>query len=331
MPFLPVPPKRYGGVERVVSYLTEALVVAGHDVTLFASGDSQSRARIVAPCDEAVGIGSEGRILFSTTLGMVADLANQFDVIHFHFTDWTMLPYVKVLNRRRLVTFHMPIDMSDATRRLFQQHRDVPLVSVSDAQRPAEGDLNWQRTIHNGLPVTLYSLQQQPGGYCAFLGRLGPSKGPDKAIAIALAANVPLKLAGPLQQPYFDEMIAPQLRPHQIEYVGELDDSAKQCFLGGANALLFPTQVQEAFGLVMIEAIACGTPVIAFDRGASREILTNGITGFVVSNAREGASRLIEASRLDREACRAEFERRFSASRMCLEYSEVYTRIASGR
>jgi len=329
MPFLPVPPKKYGGVERVVSYLTEALVVAGHDVTLFASGDSRSRARIVAPCDSAVGIGSEGRLLYSATLGMVADLADQFDAVHFHFTDWTMLPYVKALQGRSLVTFHMPIDLSDGMRRLLQEHRGVPLVSLSDAQRPTDESLNWQRTIYNGLPPDLYSLQEQPDDYCAFLGRLGPSKGPDKAIDLAIAANVPLKLAGPIQQPYYDEVIAPRLKSRQIEYIGELDDSAKQSFLGNAKALLFPTQIKEAFGLVMIEAMACGTPVVAFDRGASKEIITNGITGFVVSNAQEGASRLDEASRLSRKACRAEFDRRFSASRMCVEYCEVYARIAS--
>jgi glycosyltransferase involved in cell wall biosynthesis len=272
---------------------------------------------------------SEGRALYSATLGMVAGVADQFDAVHFHFTDWTMLPFVKALGGRSLVTFHMPIDLSDGVRRLLQEHRGVPLVSLSDAQRPTDESLNWQRTIYNGLPPDLYSLQRQPDDYCAFLGRLAPSKGPDKAIDLAIAANVPLKLAGPIQQPYFDEVIAPRLKAGQIEYVGEIDDAGKQSFLGNARALLFPTQVKEAFGLVMIEAMACGTPVVAFDRGAPKEIVTGGITGFVVSDAREGASRLDEASRLSREACRAEFDRRFSASRMSEEYCEVYARIAS--
>lgn len=328
MPFLPVPPKSYGGVERVVSYLTETLVLEGHDVTLFASGDSQSQARILAPCDKAVGIGPEGRVLYSTTLGMVADLADRFDVIHFHFTDWTMLPYVKALRARSLVTYHMPIEISEATRRLFHEHPNVPLVSVSDAQRPSEGKLNWQGTIHNGLPLDLYFLQEKADDYCAFLGRLGPSKGPDKAIDMALTANVRLKLAGPIQQPYFDEMVAPRLSPGKIEYVGEIDDVAKQSFLGGANAFLFPTQVQEAFGLVMIEAMSCGTPIVAFDRGSAREVITNEITGFVVSSTQEGASLIKGISKLSRQKCRAEFERRFSARRMCQEYCQVYERMA---
>ncbi len=329
MPFLPVPPKNYGGVERVISYLTEALVLEGHDVTLFASGDSQSSARILAPCDKAVGIGSEGRLLYSTTLGVLADLTDQFDAIHFHFTDWTMLPYVKALQARCLITYHMPIELSEATRSLFNAHPNVPLVSVSNSQRRNCGMLNWQCTIHNGLPLDLYSIQENPNGYCAYLGRLGPSKGPDKAIDIALAAKVPLKLAGPIQQPYFDERIAPRLRPHEIEYVGEIDDIAKQSFLGGADSFLFPTQVEEAFGLVMIEAMSCGTPVIAFDHGAAREVVTSGVTGFVVSNTQEGASLLKKAATLSRQQCRAEFERRFAASRMCREYCQAYELIAS--
>jgi glycosyltransferase involved in cell wall biosynthesis len=329
MPFLSVPPMGYGGLERVVSYLTEALVLAGHEVTLFASGDSKSRARIIAPCDQATGIGNGGKALYLVTLGMVARLADEFDIIHFHFTDWAMLPYVRALRAPSLITYHMPIDTSASTKRLFREYAELPLVSVSNAQRPPECDLNWQKTIYNGLPPDLYAVQEKADGYCAFLGRLGPSKGPHLAIDVALAANVRLKLAGPIQQQYFDGSIAPRLRPGEVEYVGELDDVAKQPFLGGADALLFFTQVQEAFGLVMIEAMACGTPVIALDRGSSREIITDGRNGFVVSSVQEGASRVSAASRLSRAQCRAEFDSRFSDSRMCHEYCEVYERIVA--
>jgi glycosyltransferase involved in cell wall biosynthesis len=327
-PFISVPPRGYGGVERVVSYLTEALVSRGHQVTLFASGDSRSRADIVSPALHASGIGPDGKMLYLVTLAAVLASENEFDVVHFHFTDWTMLPFVKALRARCLVTFHMPIEMSAATSGAFLAYADVALVSLSNAQRRSGIGLNWQKTIYNGLPTDLYSIQEKPNGYYAFIGRLGPSKGPDLAIDIATEARVRLKLAGPIQQPYFDQKIAPRLKLGEIEYVGELDDAAKQSFLGGANALLFPTQVEEAFGLVMIEAMACGTPVVAFDRGATREVITDGINGFVVSGVKEAAGRLNDASNLCRVRCRAEFDGRFSASRMCLDYCEVYGRLA---
>ena len=326
-PYISVPPSGYGGVERVVSYLTEALVCEGHQVTLFASGDSRSRANIVSPALQSSGIGPDGKMLYLVTLATVLALESEFDVIHFHFTDWTMLPFVKALRARSLVTFHMPIEISAATRRAFREYAEVPLVSLSNAQRRSETGLNWRKTIYNGLPPNLYTIQERPDGYYAFLGRLGPSKGPDLAIDIATKARVRLRLGGPIQQPYFDQKIAPRLKPGEIEYVGELDDLAKQSFLGGANALLFPTQVQEAFGLVMIEAMACGTPVVAFDRGATREVVTDGINGFVVSSAQEAANVLNDVSKLCRVRCRAEFDRRFSASRMCLDYCDVYERL----
>lgn len=328
-PYIPVPPRGYGGVERVVSYLTDALVSEGHEVTLFASGDSRSRANIVSPVFKAPGIGPDGRMLYLVTLATILNSQSDFDVIHFHFTDWTMLPYVKALRTRSLVTFHMPIDPTAATRRALMEYADVPLVSLSGAQQQAESGLNWRKIIYNGLPTDLYALQERPCGYYAFLGRLGPSKGPDLAIDIATQARVQLKLAGPIQQPYFDEKIAPKLKPGQIEYVGELDDAAKQSFLGGADALLFPTQVEEAFGLVMIEAMACGTPVVAFDRGATREVITDGINGFVISGVNQAANLLNAASNLSRVRCRGEFERRFSARRMCLDYCDVYERLTT--
>lgn len=328
-PYISVPPSGYGGVERVVSYLTEALVCEGHQVTLFASGDSRSRANVVSPAIRAPGIGADGKMLYLATLAMVVDLANEFDVIHFHFTDWTMLPFVKALRARSLVTFHMPIDVSTTTRRVFREYANVPLVSLSNAQRQSDTGLNWLKTIYNGLPTDLYTTQEEPYGYYAFLGRLGPSKGPDLAIEIAATAGVRLKLAGPIQQPYFDQEIAPRMNPGQIEYLGELDDSAKQAFLGGASALLFPTRGQEAFGLVMIEAMACGTPVVAFDRGSARELITDGINGFVVSSTQDAANLLNNASNLSRVRCRAEFDKRFSASRMCLDYCEVYERLVA--
>jgi len=303
------------------------LVREGHQVTLFASGDSKSRANIVSPVAQASGIEPDGRMLYLVTLATVLASEREFDVIHFHFTDWTMLPFVKALRARSLVTFHMPIEFSAAARRAFLEYGDVPLVSLSDAQRQSDTTLNWRRTIYNGLPEDLYALQEKPDGYYAFLGRLGPSKGPDLAIDIATIAGVRLKLAGPIQRPYFDQKIAPRLKAGEIEYVGELGDPAKQSFLGGARALLFPTQVQEAFGLVMIEAMACGTPVVAFDRGSAREVITDGVNGFVASGVQHAASLLNDAANLSRVRCRAEFDARFSDSRMCLDYCEVYAQL----
>lgn len=328
-PYISVPPQTYGGVERIVSYLTESLVLAGYQVTLFASGDSRTRAEIVAPTHRAPGIGPEGRMLYLVTLAALLERASEFDIVHFHFTDWTMLPFVKALRRRSLVTYHMPLDLSEAAVRAFREYADVPLVSLSDAQRRRETSLDWRGTIYNGLPSDLYSMNENPAGYYAFLGRLGPSKGPDLAIDIAAAAGVKLKLAGPIQQPFFDQAIAPRLRPREIDYVGELDDQAKQSFLGSANALLFTPRIHEAFGLVMIEAMACGTPVVALDRGSAREVITDGVNGFVVSNVQEAARLLSDVSGLSRALCRAEFDRMFTADRMCVDYCALYDRLAS--
>ncbi|HYM78050.1 MAG TPA: glycosyltransferase family 4 protein [Candidatus Dormibacteraeota bacterium] len=327
MPFLSVPPKQYGGVERMVSYLTEELVQQGHMVTLFASGDSITRARLIAPCSSAAGEGHEGHVLYSTMLGMVARYAKEFDIIHFHLNHWIVLPFVKALTSRAVVTFHMPIDNSESMQPFFQEFSDIPIVSLSDAQRPSNVYLNWQRTIYYGLPTTLYKYREKSENYYAFIGLLARHKGPDRAIDIAKAAGVRLKLAGPVydrEQGYFDQVIAPQVNGHDIEYVGPLDDAEKQTLLGNAVALLFPSQWQEPFGLVMIESMACGTPVIGFDNGSVPEVITHGTTGLVVPDWTAAVGAVADVRELDRKRCRAEFERRFLASRMCKDYVELY-------
>lgn len=334
MPFIPVPPKRYGGVERMVSYITEELVEQGHTVTLFANADSVTRARLIAPCNTAGSNGHDGRLDYSALLGMVARYANEFDIIHFHLNQWLELPFVRAVRSRVLVTFHLGIRDSGSLGPFFQEFSDIPIVSLSNAQRPLGLSLNWKRTIYYGLPTNLYSLQEHPGDYCAFIGLMGRHKGPDRAIAIAQAAGVPIRIAGPkfaAQQEYFEKFVEPKFKEPGIEYVGELDDTQKQTFLGGAVALLFPIQWQEAFGLVMIEAMACGTPVIAFNCGSVPEVVTDGVTGFVVPDATGAVNAISKVSFLDRRRCRAEFESRFSAERMCKDYVEVYESLLRGQ
>lgn len=329
MPILPVPPKKYGGVLRIASYLSEELVRQGHTVTLFAHEDSTTRARLIAPPSDCGEEGTGGSIRYSILLGMVARYAKEFDIIHFHLNHWQVFPFVRAVHERALVTFHMPVSRS--LMRFFQEFSDIPIVPVSNDQVPADPGVNWRRTIYHGLPTSLYALQKQPEGYCAFIGRLDHLKGPDRAIDIAQAAGVPIKIGGPIfSQEYFDDVLAPRLKNPGVEYVGELDDEAKQFFLGGAIALLFPIQWQEPFGLVMIEAIACGTPVVAFNYGAVPEVITNGVTGFVVSDMAGAAQAVRMARHLDRERCRAEFEKRFSAERMCKDYIEVYESMFTG-
>jgi glycosyltransferase involved in cell wall biosynthesis len=333
-PFLSVPPKKYGAVERVVSYLTEELIQQGHDVTLFASGDSITRARLIAPCEKACGDVPDKMLVFATMMAMVAREALNYDIIHFHFIDWFFLPFVKQVATPSVITFHMPIQPCAPLQDLFRECADVPIVSISNAQRPMGLHVNWSRTVHHGIPSDIYHLTDQSAGYFAFLGLLAPRKGPDLAIDIAMAAQIPLRIAGPIrnrmEQEYFDSVLAPKLRDSGATYVGELDDLAKCAFLGGAIALLFPIRWREPFGLVMIEAMACGTPVIAFDCGSVGEIISNDINGFVVSGVPAAVQAVADIGRIERKRCRLEFERRFTASEMCRAYLGVYESLSAG-
>jgi glycosyltransferase involved in cell wall biosynthesis len=331
-----VPPQLYGGTERVVAYLTEELVRRGHDVTLFASGDSHTSARLVSACPRALRFEEAPWAALSSHVLMVeqvAQRASTFDVIHFHI-DAVHLPLARRLSTPSLTTLHGRLDVPGLAP-LYEEFRDMPFVSVSAAQRgPLASGLSWLGTVYHGLPRALYRQGDGSGGYLAFLGRIAPEKRLDRAIQIARATGSPLRVAAkvdPADRRYYEQDILPLLDDPLVEFVGEISDAEKQAFLGNARALLFPIDWPEPFGLVMIEALACGTPVIAFAGGAVREVLVDGVTGFVVTDiagAVEAVGRLAE---LDRSVCRASFETRFSAERMAADYIALYERIQGDR
>lgn len=332
--FESVPPRLYGGTERVVSYLTEELVRQGHVVTLFASGDSRTAARLVSVWDTALRLDKRSPEPTSLHVIMVEEVfrhAASFDVIHFHI-DALQLPVASRSGVPFVTTKHGRLDMPGLAE-LYAKFSDAPLVSVSDDQRAPLPQANWVATVHHGLPAQLYS----PGtrdGYLAFLGRISPEKGVDRAIEIARRNAMPLKIVAKVDRvdrEYFATRIRPLIDGRDIEFLGELNDADKEDFLGGASALVFPIDWPEPFGLVIIEALACGTPVIAFRRGSVPEILEDGVTGFVVDSVDEAVQRVAQLPRLDRRRCRAEFERRFTAERMARDYCAIYSRLTGAR
>ena len=330
-----VPPKLYGGTERVVAYLTDELVRQGHSVTLFASGDSRTDAHLVPSCDEALRLSSEIRDSLSLHILMVEHLAQragEFDVIHFHVAP-VHFSVSRRLQLPHLTTLHGRLDLPDWVT-LFDEFTDIPVVSISDAQRLPLPQANWIGTVHHGLPRNLFRFHSQPGSYFAFLGRVSPEKRVDRAIAIAKACRCPLRIAAkvdPADASYFTKEIEPLLDDPLVEYIGEIGAEEKNDFLGGAKALLFPIDWPEPFGLVMIEALACGTPVIAFRGGSVDEIIEHGKTGFVVDDLDEAAAAASHVETLDRCACRASFERRFTVERMANEYVDLYRLVSADR
>jgi len=286
-----VPPKLYGGTERVVHWLTDELVAAGHDVTLFASGDSKTTATLVPVIRHALRLGRprmDPIAAQALLLEAVARRYNQFDILHFHI-DWLQLPLFSRMPVRLLTTLHGRLDLP-GLKAITDQFPDAAFVSISNNQREPLPDLRWARTIYHGLPHNYLQASTRPGSYLAFLGRLTAEKGPEDAIRIAKAVDMPLRIAAKIprgEQRYFNERLKPLIDGEQIQLVGEVDDRRKQDFLSQATALLFPIDWPEPFGLVMIEAMACGTPVIAYRSGSVPEVIDNGITGFVV----EGESR----------------------------------------
>lgn len=326
--FESVPPKYYGGTERVVSYLTEELVRQGHDVTLFASGDSLSRARLVAPCRRSLRLDKHCVDQLShhmLMLEMVAQAAREFDVIHFHI-DYLHFPLSRRLSTPHLTTLHGRLDIPDL-KNLYREFRDVPVVSISNAQREPLSWVNWQGTVYHGLPEDLYAFREQHGQYLAFLGRISREKRVDRAIQIATRLGMRLKIAAKVDQvdrEYFEHVIEPLLKLPDIEYVGEAGEGEKDELLGHAYALLFPIDWPEPFGLVMIEAFACGTPVIAYRRGSVPEVLQDGVTGFVVDGLEDAVAAVERVSTLDRRRIRAVFEERFTAARMARDYVRLY-------
>jgi glycosyltransferase involved in cell wall biosynthesis len=330
-----VPPALYGGTERVVSYLTEALVQAGHDVTLFATGDSITSARLVATTPRALRLDPRCIDQMAHHVVMLEHVFREsgaFDVVHFHL-DYMHYPLSRRARLAHVTTLHGRLDIPDLAP-LYDEYRDMPVVSISNAQRMPLPDANWVGTVYHGLPEDLYRYQAEPGKYFAFVGRISPEKRVDRAIRIALKAEVPLLIAAKVDKvdrEYFDTVVTPLLRSSLIEYIGEVGEVEKGALLGGAAALLFPIAWPEPFGLVMIEAMACGTPTIAYRCGSVPEVMEHGRTGFIVDTLGEAhaAARVIES--VPRAGCRAVFEERFTATRMARDYVDVFDDVLTAR
>ncbi len=329
-----VPPRLYGGTERIVSWLTDELVRQGHDVTLFASGDSITAANLIACTPEAIRLSDTMRDYLPHTL-MMADrahrMADAFDVLHFH-VDMFHFPLFRGMPHRALTTLHGRQDIPDLWP-FYRAFPEMPLVSISDAQRGPIPDANFAATVQHGLPVDLHRPSYDPrGGYLAFLGRISAEKRPDRAIRIARALGVPLKIAAKVDdvdRGYFEAEIRPLLGEGGVEFIGEVDERAKTRFLGEARALLFPIDWPEPFGLVMIEAMACGTPVLAFRHGSVPEVVEDGVTGRIVGSVAEAVAALPQVMAMDRRKVRRRFEERFTAERMAHDYVALYAEQAA--
>jgi glycosyltransferase involved in cell wall biosynthesis len=323
-----IPPKLYGGTERVVSWLTEELIALGHEVTLFASGDSVTSARLEAVWPRALrldGAVRDPNALHMMMLERVYRRADDFDFLHCHLDYYPFslflrqpTPFVTTLHGRLDLPEHQPV---------FDTFRAAPVVSISNAQRRPLPQANWVRTVHHGLPINLLQPKPVTPSYFAFLGRIAPEKGIDRAIRIAQHCGVPLKVAAKVDrtdQDYYDEQISPMIKSGNVEYIGEIGDREKSGFLSGAIALLVPIDWPEPFGLVMIEAMACGTPVIAFNRGSVPEIIEDGVTGFIVEDQTGAIGAVDRLGQLSRETIRRRFEERFTARRMAQDYLSTY-------
>jgi glycosyltransferase involved in cell wall biosynthesis len=327
-----VPPKLYGGTERVVAYLTDALVDLGHEVTLFASGDSITKGKLAPMWPRSLRLDPTVKDQFVPLfrqLETVARRAHEFDVIHAHI-DYFGYPVLQRIGVPSLTTLHGRLDLPELPS-LYELFRDVPVVSISNSQRKPLPQANYVATVLHGLPQDLLAKGAGKGGYLAFLGRISPEKAPDAAIRIAAQAGMPLKIAAKVDrvdEEYFKTAIEPLLGQGDVEFIGEIREDQKSEFLGNAAALLFPIAWREPFGLVMIESMACGTPVVAFENGSVPEVLENGVTGFIVRDEQEGVEAVGRAPALDRDRIRAEFDRRFTARRMAEEYAAVYSRLA---
>ena len=323
-----VPPKLYGGTERVVSWLSEELVALGHEVTLFASGDSVTSGKLFPVIPQAIRLSRprpEPFPAYAAQLDAVARLASEFDVLHCH-TDWIHLPLVSRLGVPHLTTLHNRVDTPDLPP-VVRRFSHAPLISISDHHRTPLPSANWLGTVYHGMPAGTLAASYEPGSYLAFLGRLTKEKGPEVAIRLANATGMPLRMAAKIPRAetrYYKERLQPLVDGEQIALLGELDDTGKGNLLKGASALLFPIDWPEPFGLVMIEAMACGTPVIAFRRGSVPEVIDEGVTGFVVNNEEEAVAALRRIGELDRRRVRETFERRFSVRRMAEDYVRHY-------
>jgi glycosyltransferase involved in cell wall biosynthesis len=327
-----VPPKLYGGTERIVSYLTEELVAQGHDVALFASGDSITRATLHPGAERALRFDENCRAPLAFELRMLEQVARKapdFDIVHFHI-DYLHLPLFRRVGVPFITTLHGRLDLPELGP-LYAEFGDAALVSISDTQRGPLDWASWIATVQHGIPKSLLSPCGEREDYLAFLGRIAPEKRPDIAIRLAIESGRRLKIAAKVDKVdrvYFETVIRPLLAAPGIEFIGEIDDSAKSAFLGKAAALLFPIDWPEPFGLVMIESFACGTPVIAFNRGSVPEVIEHGVTGFIVDGITDALAAIAAIDRLDRRRIRREFERRFTSRRMADDYIALYRTLA---
>ena len=331
-----VPPVTYGGTERVVAYLTDALVELGHDVTLFASADSTTKARLVpaAPLSLRLDTGCRDTMAPQIReLELVSRMAQHFDVIHFH-TGFLHLPLARRLGVPTVTTMHGRLDMGELAP-LMGDFNDAPFVSISNHQRRPYPDQNWRATVYHGLPPRLLPFHAAaPGDYVAFIGRISPEKRVDRAIEIARRAGVELRVAAKIDaadKEYYEREMAPLMDQPHVRFLGEIGEQEKAVLLGGARALVFPIDWPEPFGMVVIEALSCGTPVLAWRNGSVPELIEPGVTGWIVESIDAAVAALAGVKTIDRRACRAAFEKRFTAERMARDYVAVYTRLRGSR
>ena len=326
-----IPPKLYGGTERVVSYLTEELVKQGHEVTLFGTKDSVTSANLYTVCDQAMRLNPGCRDALAWhvyQLQLVMENASEFDIIHFH-NDYLHFPLSSQDHYRHITTLHGRLDLEDL-KPIYEKFYHMPVVSISNNQRKPLSHINWINTVYHGLPEDMYHRGDGKGNYLAFLGRISPEKRPDRAIEIAKRTRIPLRIAAKVDradEEYFEEKIKPLLDHPLIKFIGEIGDDHKEEFLGNALALLFPIDWPEPFGMVMIEALATGTPVIAFNHGSVPEIIENGKTGFIVNTLEQAVEAVEKIYLLDRSVCRKVFENSFTAAVMAGNYVTLYEHI----
>ncbi|MDK1492025.1 glycosyltransferase family 4 protein [Sinorhizobium sp. 7-81] len=332
-----IPPKLYGGTERVVYNLTEELVAQGHEVTLFASGDSTTSAKLVPCSNMALRLNPAVQDPIPYHMMLLEEVRRQaesFDVLHFHI-DLLHFPLIRSLARKTVTTLHGRLDLPDL-KPFYASFPDIPLVSISDDQRKPMPPVNWVATVHHGLAPEVLPFTSAPkGDYLAFLGRISPEKRPDRAIEIAARVDMPLKIAAKVDkvdEPYWRNEIEPLVQQHaNVEFIGEINEQQKAEFLGNARALLFPIDWPEPFGLVMIEAMACGTPVVAFRCGSAPEVIDHGVSGFLVDSMEEAVKAVQDLDRIDRRTVRATFEERFTARRMANDYLDIYRGLTGER